>query len=375
MKIIYIAPQAIPSQSANSIHMMKMAQAMAHNGHRVTLLCARGSDDNDDDIFAWYGVEQNFRLLRQYCKPGRIGLISYGFRNATTAREIKPDFVFSRCLMSAWACVMSGLPVLFEIHDSPSSLGSVARSIFRHVVKSKNFMGIVVISQALKNHLASEWNVPPEKIIVAPDGANPLPPMDQYVALEKKPGSFHAGYTGHLYKGRGIEIIAAMAKAANDTSFHIVGGTKDDVSYWQNELKGLKNLHFHGHVPPALIPGFLQHFDVLLAPYQKKVAVAGNTGDTASWMSPLKIFEYMASGKPMICSNMPVLLEVLRDNENALLRTPDSEAEWIEALTFLKINPREGERIGRTAREDFLSHYTWQKRAEKILEKVTQSAL
>lgn len=366
MKIAYIAPQAIPSQAANSVHMMKMSQAMSENGHNVTLFSARGSNDSLEDIFKYYGVKKNFELKLQPRRPGKMGLIAYGFRNAADARTMKADLVFSRCLMSGWACAIANLPVLFEMHDSPGTLNKIAGSIFRRLTQHKNFRGIVVISQALKNHMAGAHKIPAEKIIVAHDGADPLPPL-QNAPFEKAPGSFHAGYTGHLYRGRGIEIIAGMAKNIPDVTFHIVGGAPDDLNYWKNELKSLKNVAFYGHVPPGMVPDFLQNFDVLLAPYQKKVAVAGNTGDTSAWMSPLKIFEYMATGKPMICSDMPVLREILRDDENALLRLPESITDWTGTLKYLRENPKEAARIGKTAQDNFLSHYTWKKRAEYIL--------
>ena len=371
MKIAYIAPQAIPSQAANSVHMMKMAQAMAENGHNVTLFAARGSNDKTEDVFNYYGVRQNFKLQLQSRRSGKMGLIAYGFRNAADARTMKAELVFSRCLISGWACAIANLPVLFEMHDSPGTLNKIAGNIFRRLTKHKNFRGIVVISQALKNHMAEIHQIPADKIIVAHDGADPLPAA-QNIPFEKIPGSFHAGYTGHLYSGRGIEIIAGMAKNIPDVTFHIVGGAPSDLSYWKNELKSLKNVVFYGHVPPGRVPDFLQNFDVLLAPYQRKVAVAGNTGDTSAWMSPLKIFEYMATGKPMICSDMPVLHEILKDNENALLRTSESVSDWTAALTFLRGNPKDAIHIGKTAQDNFLSHYTWKKRAEGILKSLNK---
>lgn len=366
MKIAYIAPQAIPSQAANSIHMMKMAQAMAKNGHDVTLFAARGSDDREEDIFTYYGVEKNFNLKLQNRRPGKWGLIAYGFKNAADARATKADVVFSRCLMSGWAAAISDIPVLFETHDSPLTLNNIARSILMRLTAHKNFRGLIVISQALKDHVAAYTKIPAEKIIVAPDGADPLPPA-QTIPFERKPGSFHAGYTGHLYKGRGIEIIAGMAQACADVMFHIVGGKAEDIAYWQNQFNSLKNIVFYGHVAPARVQDFLRNFDVLLAPYQKKVAVAGNTGDTAAWMSPLKIFEYMAAGKPMICSDLPVLREVLHDDENSILVAPDSIADWVAELKKLQSDPKLANRIGDKAQEKFLLQYTWQKRAEKIV--------
>lgn len=365
MRIVYIAPQAIPSSSANSIHMMKMAQAMASNGHDVLLLAPRGN--TQANIFSYYGVRENFKLITHVKRPGSLGLVSYSFQNISHARAFKPDLVFSRCLMSAWISLLAGLPTLFEIHDSPRSINPVAQKIFKRIANHKTCAGLVVVSQALRDHMASSHHIPGNKIIVAPDGADALPAGSTQSPFTKKENKFHAGYTGHLYKGRGIDVIASIAEQLPDVEFHIVGGNAQDVSEWREKIQAFQNMHFYGHQPPGIVPDFLRHFDVLLAPYQKKVAVAGNVGDTSAWMSPLKIFEYMASGKPMICSSMPVLMEILRHDDNAILCTPDDASDWVGAIKYLRSNPAAAHKIAENAQKDFLNHYTWQKRAENIL--------
>ena len=114
---------------------------------------------------------------------------------------------------------------------------------------------------------------------------------------------------------------------------------------------------------------YLQHFDVLLAPYQKKVSVAGG-GNTVQWMSPLKIFEYMSTGKPMISSDLPVLHEVLKPDKNAYLCIADDVDDWVSVLQSIQKNPTKAAQIGATAKEDFLQNYTWLRRSEKIIEEL-----
>ena len=106
--------------------------------------------------------------------------------------------------------------------------------------------------------------------------------------------------------------------------------------------------------------------DVLLAPYQQKVIV-GNGKNTADRMSPLKIFEYMAAGKPIICSDLPVLHEVLEHNVNALLCSPDNVDEWFETINKIRNNKELALRIGNKAKEIFLEKYTWKIRAQNVL--------
>ena len=100
---------------------------------------------------------------------------------------------------------------------------------------------------------------------------------------------------------------------------------------------------------------------------KKKLAPHGGKGDIARWMSPLKIFEYMASGKPIICSDLPVLREVLKHQDTAFLCPPDEIDAWVKALMTLRDNPEIGQAIAQNAKKEFLSHYTWQARAHKVL--------
>jgi len=99
---------------------------------------------------------------------------------------------------------------------------------------------------------------------------------------------------------------------------------------------------------------------------KKKVSIWGGKLDTASYMSPLKIFEYMAAGKPIICSDLPVIREVLSEN-NAMLCDPNNIEQWVKAITILKNDPLSRRRLGNNARKTLQSNYTWAIRAEKVL--------
>ncbi len=365
MKIAYVAVWPIPSQVANSVHVMKMCQALARCNHNVTLFCPQ-AELVSDNIFEQYGVEDNFCFSPVKKRKGRMGLINYAIKVSLRAKKLKADLLYSRCLMSAWMATRFGLPVLFEQHDSFDNQGFFAKAVFKSLIKNKNLKGLVVISQALKDHIKKRFNIPDDRIIVAHDGADPLPEATTVPPFNKKENSFHVGYIGHLYKGRGIDIIAETARKLTDIEFHIVGGTNEDLCFWKEELKDLRNIHFYGHIPHSQTPSFLKHFDVLLAPYQKKVGGYGGSGNTVQWMSPLKIFEYMSTGTPVISSDLPVLHEILEDRRNAFLCTPDAPEDWIKTIKYIRAHPEEAQCIANAAQTEFLSQYTWQKRAEYI---------
>lgn len=118
-------------------------------------------------------------------------------------------------------------------------------------------------------------------------------------------------------------------------------------------------------MPTSEIYKYRNACDVLLAPYQQKVSIHGGTGDTSAFMSPLKIFEYMASGKLMLVSDMPVLREVL-DNSICMLLPPEDVSAWCQALEQAKDSDLR-KRYADEALNTFLAHHTWEARAKAVL--------
>lgn len=107
--------------------------------------------------------------------------------------------------------------------------------------------------------------------------------------------------------------------------------------------------------------------DVLLMPYQTRVSIGVGEHDTAQWMSPMKMFEYLASGVPIISSDLPVLREVLEHGRNALLVAPDRPDLWVAALDRLVADPELARRLGEAGHTDYLARHTWDNRASQLL--------
>ena len=124
---------------------------------------------------------------------------------------------------------------------------------------------------------------------------------------------------------------------------------------------------FHGFVPHAEVASFYPRLDVLTAPFQDRVSIHGGGGDTRRWMSPLKVFEYMASGKAIVITDIPVLREVLTHEETAYLVADGHADTWIEAIRRLAEDHALRASIGEAALELFTSEYTWTRRAERVL--------
>lgn len=374
MKIVYMAGWPIPSRAANAVHVMKMCQAYASSEHDVTLIYPQVDIDNlgeISDVYSHYDVKNNFLMQPIKRLKGRIGLIIFAITASYKAKKAKADVIHSRCLMSAWFACHTGIPVIFEKHDSLENQGEITKAIFRSLLKKKNFSKLIVISDALKQHISASFQIESKDIISAHDGADPFPEYDIASPFEKNKERTQVGYIGHLYPGRGIDIIGEVARQLTHIDFHLVGGTQEDISHWKNELSGLNNVYFHGYIPHKETIAYLKKVDILLAPYQKKVSGYKGEGNTVQWMSPLKIFEYMSTGIPMICSDLSVLHEILTHKKNVFLCAPDKSNEWVDTIRYISENYDEAKTIALEAQREFLETYTWKKRAQFIVKNLT----
>lgn len=366
MKIAYLSSSIIPSRFANSVHVMKMCQAFAGNGHDVVLLCRDGNvkSRNGLDDYAFYGVERNFRIKKVLTTHLKGDGYLSAIQSVLIVLKMRPDLIYGRSILGCFLSTLLGMNTIVEIHQPPKDIeGGIENFCFDRIIKSKNLRKIVVISEALGRYIREQYNVESSKVIIAHDGAD-LPKSTHNEGRQND--RYQVGYVGQLYKGRGIELIIDMAKRCPWADFNLIGGNESDVNYWRGQARDICNMHFFGYLPPSEAEKKRLEFDVLLAPYQNEVFI--NSGqDTSKWMSPLKIFEYMASNKPIVCSDLPVLREVLRNNHNALLCAPAVVEKWVGALELLRDRQDFAKELAANAFNDFQNNYTWQSRAEKVL--------
>jgi glycosyltransferase involved in cell wall biosynthesis len=368
MRIAYIADTPIPSRAANSIQVMKMCAAFSRK-HATTLIVPRQRETAEPagDVFSFYGVGHTFRLARYRPWPFRRGAHRVnGWLALAAAARHGVDLVYSRSLLASGQAAACGYRTVFEAHRFVGE--GRGRSILRRLAKRSNFERLVVISDALRRAYSDAFPELADRIVTAHDAADAPLRTNPPAGLDQPTSVLRVGYVGHLYPGKGMELIAAMAPRCPSAEFHVVGGTAQDIAHWQSILSSVGNIRFHGYVPHRETPGYLQAFDVVLAPYGRRVETFGSTDDDISrWMSPLKIFEYMAAGRAIICSDLPVLREVLDEGKTALFCSPDAVEPWCAAIDELAGKPHLRAALGEAARATFLREHTWQARAELVL--------
>lgn len=368
MKIAYISSSVIPSRQANSVHTMKMCQAFARHGHNVTLFVPNVPEIEPrvDDSYRFYGVEASFKIVRVPWVFFKGRGYVYAFLSALKARALKPDLVYGRFLPGCFFSCFFRLPSVYESHFPESYSSRIFFWMYSRIIRNRHLKYQVVISDSLRSYYMKQYGLPEDFITVAHDAADNPPEFKESIFNNSE--KLQVGYVGNLYPGRGIEIIVELAKNCRWADFHLIGGHESDIRYWKQKVKKIDNIIFHGFVPPSETIRYCQSCDVLLAPYEKKVSISGSrNSDTAQWMSPIKIFEYMAAGKAILCSDLPVLKETLTHEKTALLCTPDEPQSWIKALRHLCDNTELRKRLGETAKQEFKAKYTWYARAKTVL--------
>ena len=375
MRICCIAPSRIPSETANSIQAMKACHALAQIGHEVILIAPGDGPPGSTEEERWrlladqYGLETYFRQL--YLPPfdGWLARRVFPWRAILHARKLKPDLIYTWLYQSAAGGLLQRRRVILEMHGLPvGRFAGVWYGLFLRLPGQKRQM---VITQALKERLGQEYALPQPKTLIAPNGVA-LNRYDQMPAAAEAreqlglPAMPTVACTGSLYAGRGVELVLSLARKMPDVHFLWVGGRPKEVEHWRRELVRLelKNVTFSGFVPNADLPRYQAAADILLMPYQQEVG--GSSGAApVEFFSSMKMYEYMASRRPIISSDLPVIHEVL-DRQSAVFCPPADENAWETAIRRLLQQPDEAAALAAHARQ-LVEPFSWVARAEKVL--------
>jgi glycosyltransferase involved in cell wall biosynthesis len=317
------------------------------------------------DLHSYYGVAKQFEIL-QVPRPQRRGgelVFSAAVAAQVLRRYRHVDLVYSRDLVGGAFAAELGLPTAYEAHGIFDERWQ--RALWRRMMNQRRFVGLIAISNAMVGELATLDLLPPDRpVIVAHSPANP--PLDVGLRQAEISQTPRIGYIGSLYPGRGVELIVELAARMPAYEFELVGGTDADLERWRSRGTP-RNVTLRGFVPPSRIPEISRSFDVLLMPYPHK-GIHGPTQrrDTAKYCSPMKMFEYMASGVPMVASDLPVLQEVLEHERNALIAPYGDIDAWRVAIERLVTDQMLRKAIASQARAD-LERFTATARARRIV--------
>ncbi len=274
--------------------------------------------------------------------------------------------MYARHDWTAAALCALRIPLICEFHYFKPS--AALRYLFREASRGRP-IAFVAISSALANLLVGA-GCPASSLVVAHDGVDLerfTPSVDRTVArtrlgLPHQPTVCHVG---HLYPGRGVETLLECAARLRSVLFLFVGGTAADVDQHRARAAAsqLSNVRFVGDVANADVPLHLYAADVLAMPY-----TAGTP--THRYMSPMKLFEYLAAGRPIVASDFPVLHEVLTSGGDAIFVPASDPAAFVAAIERVLSDDVLAAQMGEFGRRT-ASRYTWTDRQRRVLDFAT----
>ncbi len=372
MKILYVANIRLPTEKAHGLQVVKMCEAFAREGHEVILAVPWRFGRLAVDPFEFYDVRTQFRIVRLFSldlvRFGSAGffvqVVTFAFASYLYARSSRADIIYGRDEVALSLVAKTGR-VVWEVHTK--KLNRFARILFQRARL------IVAITGAHAELLKSE-GVDPGKIVVAHDGVDVRPYREPFdVGVWRRGNGIPSeakvvGYVGALHtmgRGKGVEeLIRLFPKLLHEepNAYLLLAGMSQvdraraiDMAH----SAGLRDSQFHINATPSQkdMVGYFRAANVHVMNYP-------NTEHYAKFMSPLKMFSYMASGIPIVTTDLPSVREILSDREAAFVPAGDGEILLKTVLEGLR-----GKFVdrGRVARE-LAKRYSWEARARLILE-------
>lgn len=373
MRLLYITNARMPTEKAHGWQIVKMCQAFANTGANIELFVPRRRNIIKQDAFNYYGINKNFKIRYLPCLDlvtyGRLGfyiqVATFTLSGLFIGPFKKSDVIYSRDEVLSFVMSIFRKNVYYEMHDYPRSHRWLYRGLFRRVEK------IVSTNQIKKDRLIKEFGVPEEKVAVQPNGIDLSAFENDQTSEVRESLQLPAdrkiiSYVGK-YKtfgqGKGVqEMIGAFSKLQNSAFLLLVGINQDEEaeveSLLQESSVSRGTYRIVPHVSHAEIPAYLQASDALIMNYP-------NTEHYSQFMSPIKMFEYMASGTPIVATDLPSVREILNEN-NAVLVEPDNSQALAEGISRALNDEAFAQKIAAQARED-VKKYDWNKRAQALL--------
>jgi glycosyltransferase involved in cell wall biosynthesis len=377
-----------PLERANGVQIVKTAAALARAGSRVRLVVRRSDPRPTPEVLALYGLEPHPRLevkrLGVLHRRGSFLLPRASFLARTLlsglAARRRGAVVFTRDLQLADLLLRlpAAGPVVYEAHAveslmyrergalygtaetvDPAKAERIAR---REERVWRRADGFVATTAGIRDAFAQRHGGRAE-VRVVPNGCD-MGSRQAFpgLAAEAPPRVL---YAGQLYPWKGVDVLVTAMAAVPDARLVVLGGIEGEGDIARikalAEATGVAaRTEMPGLVPQARVADELRRAAVVVVPFLRAAMTERHT-------SPLKLFEAMAAGRPLVASDLPSSREVLRDGENALLVPPGDPDALAAAVRRVLHEPGLGERLARAAWSE-APQYSWDARALKLRE-------
>jgi glycosyltransferase involved in cell wall biosynthesis len=372
MKVLYSAiDQTVPAAHGGSVHVTSVAQGLAALGHEVHVLASPSDAAFPSGDVVWWPVSPPFgdRRLRLFCAPAVL----------RRARTLRPDVVIERyynfggegILAAGRVGAVGVLEVNAPVVDYP---GSAKQRIDRLLVVQPlrrwrdwqcRAADLIVAPSVrmLPGHvpasrvLQTEWGADTDRFHPAAVGSVPF---------TRSPGDVVVVFVGAFRPWHGaihlVEAIRGLRARGRTDIKAVLIGAGPELARVRRAADGVAGITFTGALPHDKIPGSLAAADIGIAPFD--VSAHASLQSEFHW-SPLKIFEYMASGLPVIAPRIERLAHIVRDGREGVLydgAQPESLIAAIERLAAPELRAQ----LGSAARARAVEKYSWRSHCEAL---------
>ena len=386
---IYFIKEELPKPEAHLVQSTNAANAAANLGYSTVLIypCKGKEAFNPvnlirpfqprkapEKLIKYYNLQEKLKVS-PLPMPFPIDYIKSKFTNSNTIASkyyfpfhILPTtkIVHSRDWNFVEAAVKNGIPAIYEHHHHEE------KAFAEEIVKNPLFQIAVTVADTVRESMISN-GMQPEKVIKLHNGYNrlfmerhPEAAAEWRKKLLKNHREKLVVYSGALEKFKGIDILIEVAKQLPDVEFVCAGGKDKQVMHYQQlaKEKQADNITFLGFILQNELASLLQAADILVHPHC--------SGKAATFTSPLKLFDYFASGTPIVATKIPSLTEFENTKAIAAWCEPDNPTEFSASVAQVLIShPRKIE--GHSDSIEFVKQFSWENRAAKILSYVDES--
>lgn len=367
MKLTYITSARMPTEKAHGVQISNTIRAFADEGVDVLFIGIKRWNTINEDVFDYYNIERSSVSVRHVAAwpdfpQTKLGfwmrMLTFSLNSIWKILSSKAEVFYSREPFPLLFLTMSKRKTVYEMHDFPETNHWFNKLLCRRATH------LVVTNAWAREQCISRYGIRPEEILLAPNGFKAtaysnLPNKDEARRTIGLPTDAPiALYSGHLYSWKGAHVLAAAAAHLKEMKIVFVGGLQEDRKRLQQTYPA-KNIIWVEHQKPEMIPTYLAAADVLVLPNVPE------TQHSTYSTSPIKLFEYLASGRPVVASRLPSIESIVSD-DHVFFVEPGNSERLAEAVRVVLQNTDEATKRANAARLH-VEQYSWQGRAKKVL--------
>ena len=357
--IYYITELSLPSDKAQSVHIFKMLDNLSNYSSNITLICPyKNINYTYKNIKKDYNLHNRKKfeisfLLKKSLKDNFLSRLIFSLKCIKLIKD-KNSLIISRSIISSLVMSLFSIYHFLEIHQE---IKGFSKFLFLRLnfFNSKYIIKTIFISKGIAYFYKSKV----KNYVILHDGSDIRDFKIKYNPNKKVKNIY---YFGSFYKGRGIEFLLKLASICPNFNFHLVGKRKETINDYSNNVK------IYPFMKLKKVFSFLKKADLLLMPYQKRVSISSDNykDNISNFMSPIKMFEYLSTGIPIISSEKKVLKEVLINKKNCILvKEYEKIIYWKRAINYISKKKILRKKISLNALQT-AKKFSWKKRAQKI---------